>query len=117
MGRGRGAQAPDRGKPLWRRRWRSARNSAAARHWFALALDGTGARGPRETRGRGRRLRLQRGIRPMAEMRPERERADAVGAYKTVLQRVLDARPSGTRHRLAIALGKNRSFISQIANP
>jgi hypothetical protein len=53
----------------------------------------------------------------MAEMKPERERADAVGAYKTVLQRVLDARPSGTRHRLAIALGKNRSFISQIANP
>jgi hypothetical protein len=53
----------------------------------------------------------------MAEMKPERERADAVGAYKAVLKRVLDARPSGTRHRLAIALGKNRSFISQIANP
>jgi hypothetical protein len=53
----------------------------------------------------------------MADMKPERERADAVGAYKAVLKRVLDARPSGTRHRLAIALGKNRSFISQIANP
>jgi len=53
----------------------------------------------------------------MADMKAERERADSVGAYKGVLKRVLDTRPSGTRHRLAIALGKNRSFISQIANP
>ncbi len=41
----------------------------------------------------------------------------AVARYKTVLQRVLDNRPSGTRQRLAGALGKNRSFVSQIANP
>jgi len=53
----------------------------------------------------------------MAEMKPERDRADAVGEYKAVLKRVIDTRPSGTRHRLALALGKNRSFISQIANP
>ena len=53
----------------------------------------------------------------MAELKPERERAYSVGAYKGVLKRVIDTRPSGTRHRLAIALGKNRSFISQIANP
>ena len=53
----------------------------------------------------------------MANLKPERDRTDAVGAYKAVLRRVLDTRPSGTRHRLAIALGKNRSFISQIANP
>ena len=53
----------------------------------------------------------------MVELKPERERANSVGAYKGVLKRVLDTRPSGTRHRLAIALGKNRSFISQIANP
>ena len=45
------------------------------------------------------------------------ERSAAVAAYKSVLKRVVDTRPSGTRHRLAIALGKNRSFISQIANP
>ena len=32
-------------------------------------------------------------------------------------KQVLDNRPSGTRQRLAKALGKNRSFISQIANP
>lgn len=43
--------------------------------------------------------------------------ADAVAAYKAVLQAVLDKRPSGTRQRLAVALGKNRSFISQISNP
>ena len=53
----------------------------------------------------------------MAELKPARERASTVGAYKAVLKRVLETRPSGTRHRLAIALGKNRSFISQIANP
>ena len=41
----------------------------------------------------------------------------AVAAYKAVLRQVLDARPSGTRQRLAGVLGKNRSFVSQIANP
>jgi hypothetical protein len=53
----------------------------------------------------------------MAAVTIERPRADAVAAYKAVLKRIIDTRPSGTRHRLAIALGKNRSFISQIANP
>jgi hypothetical protein len=42
---------------------------------------------------------------------------DAVAAYKTVFKAVLDKRPSGMRLRLADALGKNRSFISQISNP
>jgi len=42
---------------------------------------------------------------------------DPVVEYKAILKRVLDNRPSGTRQRLANALGKNRSFISQIANP
>lgn len=41
----------------------------------------------------------------------------AVADYKHILKRVLDNRPSGTRQRLAEALGKNRSFVSQIANP
>ena len=40
-----------------------------------------------------------------------------VAAYKEVLRRVLDGRPSGTRQRLAATLGKNRSFVSQIASP
>ncbi len=42
---------------------------------------------------------------------------DAVAAYKAVFKTVLDKRPSGMRLRLADALGKNRSFISQISNP
>jgi hypothetical protein len=42
---------------------------------------------------------------------------DAVAAYKAIFRAVLDNRPSGMRQRLAHAMGKNRSFISQISNP
>jgi hypothetical protein len=52
---------------------------------------------------------------------PEREQhadsAASVSEYKSILAAVLDRRPSGTRQRLAAALAKNRSFISQISNP
>ena len=41
----------------------------------------------------------------------------AVAAYKRLLQAVCDNRPSGTRGRLAAALGTNRSFVSQLVNP
>ena len=41
---------------------------------------------------------------------------ESVAAYKRILETVIDRRPSGTRQRLATALAKNRSFISQIAN-
>jgi hypothetical protein len=37
--------------------------------------------------------------------------------YKRLLQEVCDNRPSGTRGRLAVALGTNRSFVSQLVNP
>jgi hypothetical protein len=47
----------------------------------------------------------------------EQREGNAVAEYKRVLAKVLENRPSGTRQRLAVALGKNRSFISQIANP
>ena len=40
-----------------------------------------------------------------------------VADYKLMLRRVLDNRPSGTRLKLAAALGKNRRFVSQITNP
>ena len=40
-----------------------------------------------------------------------------VADYKTLLQAVCDNRPSGTRGRLAVALGTNRSFVSQLVNP
>ncbi|HEY4161895.1 MAG TPA: hypothetical protein VGM59_02450 [Dongiaceae bacterium] len=55
----------------------------------------------------------------MAEDRdiPRDPSDSAVAGYKRILARVLENRPSGTRQRLASALGKNRSFVSQIANP
>jgi len=40
-----------------------------------------------------------------------------VADYKTLLQAVCDKRPSGTRGRIALALGTNRSFVSQLVNP
>ena len=42
---------------------------------------------------------------------------DAVIAYKTVLAGIIDNRPSGTRQRLATALGKHRSFVTQVTSP
>lgn len=48
---------------------------------------------------------------------PENELSEAVAEYKRILAGVLEQRPSGTRQRLATALAKNRSFISQISNP
>jgi hypothetical protein len=45
------------------------------------------------------------------------EKSAYVEAYKTILRKVLDQRPSGTRQRLATALGKNRSFVTHISNP
>ncbi|HDR9757517.1 TPA: hypothetical protein QDC44_001627 [Burkholderia cepacia ATCC 25416] len=44
-------------------------------------------------------------------------RQDLVAEYKRILTDVLDNRPSGTRQHLAQALGKHRSFVSQITNP
>jgi hypothetical protein len=44
-------------------------------------------------------------------------REEAVRAYKRLLQTYLDRRPSGTRQKIALALGKNKSFVSQITNP
>ncbi|MFQ5467357.1 MAG: hypothetical protein ACE5DS_04395 [Kiloniellaceae bacterium] len=47
-----------------------------------------------------------------------RQQADqAVVAYKVLLRDCIDRRPSGTRQRLAAALGTHKSFISQITNP
>ncbi len=44
-------------------------------------------------------------------------RGDTVADYKRLLQTVCENRPSGTRGRLAVALGTNRSFVSQLVNP
>ena len=53
----------------------------------------------------------------MKDNEPETGLSEAVATYKNILAGVLDQRPSGTRQRLAVALAKNRSFISQISNP
>lgn len=42
---------------------------------------------------------------------------DPIIAYKTILTGIIDVRPSGTRQRLAAALGKHRSFVTQITSP
>src|SRR6516162_1968779 len=47
----------------------------------------------------------------------EAEEVSAVAGYKRIFKEVLDGRPSGMRIRLAHAMGKNRSFVSQISNP
>lgn len=53
----------------------------------------------------------------MAQATTSQTPQDAVAAYKRLLAAIIDRRPSGTRQRLATALAKNRSFVSQITNP
>jgi hypothetical protein len=53
----------------------------------------------------------------MAQSQADVRQQDAVAAYKRLLAAIIDRRPSGTRQRLATALAKNRSFVSQITNP
>src|SRR3546814_1118620 len=42
---------------------------------------------------------------------------ELVAAYKRILQKTIDRRPSGMRLKIAQALGKHKSFVSQITNP
>jgi hypothetical protein len=51
----------------------------------------------------------------MTENRPAQD-PSPISRYKSILLSVIENRPSGTRQRLAEAMGKNRSFISQIVN-
>jgi hypothetical protein len=53
----------------------------------------------------------------MSDETPSRAGGSPVAEYKRLLQRVLENRPSGTRQRLATALGTNHSFVSQMTNP
>ncbi|MEQ1769178.1 MAG: hypothetical protein ABL879_05005 [Devosia sp.] len=52
----------------------------------------------------------------MAKAEPVPLQENLIRAYKVVLQGVLDQRPSGTRQRLADALGKHRSFVTQMTS-
>ncbi len=55
----------------------------------------------------------------MTDLDPKSEpKADnPVAAYKHLLREMIDRRPSGTRLKIARALGKHKSFVSQIINP
>ena len=53
----------------------------------------------------------------MNSMPEARSREDLVKDYKTLLRQLIDLRPSGTRQKIAEALGKHKSFVSQITNP
>jgi nitroreductase len=48
---------------------------------------------------------------------PAASRDELVAAYKRLLQEYIDRRPSGLRLKIAKAIGKHRSFVSQITNP
>ena len=43
--------------------------------------------------------------------------AGPIAAYKTILRDAIDRRPAGMRARIADALGKHKSFVSQLSNP
>ncbi|UOM35779.1 hypothetical protein [Acuticoccus sp. I52.16.1] len=47
----------------------------------------------------------------------EADNADPVAHYKRLLKAALERRPSGTRQKLAEAIGTHKSFISQVTNP
>jgi hypothetical protein len=51
------------------------------------------------------------------ERKPDSEADEAIRAYKIILSAIIDQRPSGMRQRLADALGKHRSFVTQISSP
>ena len=43
--------------------------------------------------------------------------AGPIATYKTILRDAIDRRPAGMRARIALALGKHKSFVSQLTNP
>jgi hypothetical protein len=53
----------------------------------------------------------------MRDKAPRAGADEAIADYKLLLSRVLETRPSGARQRLADALGKHRSFVTQITSP
>ena len=89
-------------------------SAAPDRRGLAHALGGAAACRPRQAR---HRRRPGEAVSAMDD-RPEATASEAaVARYKTILAARHRPRPSGTRQRLAGALGKNRSFVSQITNP
>ena len=56
---------------------------------------------------------------PARSLAPKMKLADPgpIAAYKTILRDCIDRRPAGLRARIADALGKHKSFVSQLTNP
>jgi hypothetical protein len=52
----------------------------------------------------------------MAKVARREQNEDLIKAYKRRLGEIIDRRPSGTRQRLADALGKHRSFVTQMTS-
>ncbi len=46
----------------------------------------------------------------------EQPKVELVADYKRILQELINRRPSGTRMKIAKAINKNKSFVSQITN-
>ena len=53
----------------------------------------------------------------IVELATDQPKEELVAAYKRILQEFINRRPSGTRMKIAKALDKNKSFVSQITNP
>ena len=53
----------------------------------------------------------------MADKAESKSKEELVAAYKEILQSYIDLRPSGVRLKIADAIGKQKSFVSQITNP
>lgn len=53
----------------------------------------------------------------IVESTMEQPKEALVAEYKSVFQQLINMRPSGTRNKIAQALGANKSFVSQITNP
>ena len=64
-----------------------------------------------------KRTRRRPGRRPSRDYKVLEEHISPVAYYKLLLNTFLDRRPPGSRQALADAIGKDRSFISQVANP
>ena len=47
----------------------------------------------------------------------EASKEELVARYKAVLRDIIERRPSGTRLKIAKALGTHKSFVSQVTNP
>ncbi len=56
-------------------------------------------------------------IAAMTDKPEARSKEELVAAYKEILRSYIDLRPSGVRLKIADAIGKHKSFVSQIANP